>query len=51
MGEEASLISDLNFTHLSEKLNKNRDDLKLSKVEDHLRPLIKPREPGRTKPQ
>lgn len=50
MGEEASLISDLNFTHLSEKLNKNRDDSKLSKV-DHLCPLIEPREPGRTKPQ
>lgn len=51
MGEEASLLSDLNGTHLSEKLNKNRDDSKLSKVEDHLHSLIEPREHGRTKPQ
>lgn len=38
------MISNLNGTDLSEKLNKNRDALKLSKVEYHLHPLIVLRE-------
>lgn len=38
------MISNLNGTDLSEKLNKTTDALKLSKVEYHLHPLIVQRE-------
>ena len=39
IGKEVSLISDLNGTDLSERLNKNIHALRLSKVKDHLHPL------------
>lgn len=38
------MISDLNGTDLSDKLNRNIHALRLSKVKDHLHPLIVLRE-------